>query len=98
MKAIRAPTQRRVDAPHEGQPEQAEGDRDHADVDAEQRHQAEEAGVGLGGFRRDRDRGVDRATGGGEHEDLVGLALDPGIGDVQRGRAEPADLLAVALS
>ena len=85
-----------VDAPHEGQPEQAEGNRDDPDVDAEQRHQAKEAGVGLGSFRRHRDLGVDRAARRGQHEDLVGLALDPGIGDLQRGRAETADLLARA--
>ena len=39
---------------------------------------------------------LDRAAGGGEQGDLVGLALDPRVGDAEGGRPEPADALAVA--
>ena len=47
------------------------------DVDAEQRHQAEEGEVGVRGRDRDGDLVRDRPAGRGEQRDLVGLALDP---------------------
>jgi hypothetical protein len=81
-----------VDAPHEGQPEHAEGDGNDAYVDAEQDHQPEEGGVGLGRLGGGVDRVLDDAAGSGQEEDLVGLALDPVVGHRHLGRAEPADL------
>ena len=64
-----------------------ERDRDHADVDAEQRHQPEEG--------RGPSSGVSTATGiscaivppgRGEQRDLVGLALDPRLLDAHASR------------
>ena len=95
VKAISGADPAPPEAAEEGQPEHPEADRDHADVDPQQRHQAVEARVGL---RRLAPRPGSSASivaaGGGEDEDLVGLAFDPGVGDLQRGRAEPADLVA----
>ncbi len=68
-----------VDPADPGQPEHADRHRDHADVEADQRHQAVEADVGVGGLRGHVDRGVDRPAGGGQEPDLVALALDPRV-------------------
>ena len=65
------------DAPDPREPEHPERDRDHPDVDAEQRHQPEEREVARRGLDGDRDLVGDRATRRGQQDDLVGLALDP---------------------
>ena len=62
------PDPARVDAADPGQPEHPDGHRDHPHVDADQRHQAVEAEVGLGRLDRRLDRVVDRAAGGGEQQ------------------------------
>ena len=78
-------------APQPRQPQHAERDRDHADVDPEQRHQPEEPDVGRGRLDRDRDLVHDRPAGGGHQRDLVGLALDPRLRDAHGRGLEPAD-------
>ena len=56
-------------------------DRDHADVEAEQRHQGEEAEIRLGRLGGGADLVRERAAGRGQQHDLVGLALDPRLAD-----------------
>ena len=83
----------RVHAAQPGQPEHADGHRDHPDVEADQGHQAVEAEVGVGRLHRHVDRVVDGAAGGGEQQHLVGLPLDPGVLDGHGRGAQAADLL-----
>ena len=78
-------------APQPRQPEHPERDRDHAHVDAQQRHQPEEPGVGGRRLDRDRDLVHDRPAGRGDQRDLVGLALDPRLDDLHRRGLEPPD-------
>ena len=91
MNASSTRIQRSLEAPQHRQEQHPEDHRDHADVDAEQGHQPEEAAVGLGRLDRDGDLVVDRRPGRGEHRDRVGLALLPRVVERQRLRAEAAD-------
>ena len=81
----------RRDPPHPRQPQHPERDRDHADVDPQQREQPEERQPGLGRLDGGRDLVHDRRAGRGEQRDLVGLALHPGLLDPDLRRAEPPD-------
>ncbi len=82
----------RRDAPDPRQPQHPQRDRDHADVDAEQRHQPEERQVVGRRLDRHRDLVRDRPAGRREQGDLVRLALDPRLLDPQHRRLQPADL------
>ena len=93
MKASRKRIQRASTRAQPGQPEHPDRDRDHPDVEADQRHQAVEAEVGVGRLDGRLDLVADRGAGGGEQHHLVALALDPGVDDLHLGAAEPADLL-----
>ena len=73
-----------VDAAHERQPQHAQRHRDDADVEPEQRHEAEEPEVGARGLDRGGDLVRERRAGRGQQADLVGLALDPRVGDRDR--------------
>ena len=86
-----------VELPHPRQPEHPDRHRDDPDVEADQPHQAVEAGVRLGRLRGHLDRRVDGAAGRREQDDLVGLALDPRIVDRHERAVEPAELVVVLL-
>ena len=75
------------------QPQHPERDRDDADVDAEQRHQAEEADVGRRRLDGGGDLVRDRRAGARQQRDLVRLALDPRLLDLHGGRVEVSDRL-----
>ena len=75
------------------QPEHPDRHRDHADVDADQRHQAVEVEVGVRRLDRRLDRVVDRRPRGGEQHDFVVLSLDPRVVHVDLRPAETPDLV-----
>ena len=94
MAASRKRVQRSVDRAHPGQPEHADGDRDHADVDADQRHQAVEAEVGGRALGRGGDLVRHGRAGRGHQHQLVPLPLDPRVADVDLPALQPAQLVA----
>ena len=79
-------------APHERHEEHPEADGDHADVDAEQGHQPEEARIGLRGLDGDVDLVLDRRARRGQDRDQVRGALLPGVVEDELLLAEAPDL------
>ena len=80
-----APTQ----PAQEGIPEQAKGDRDDADVDADQPEAEEALLIGLGTLDGHRDGGFENDAGGADQGDGVSLTLDPRVGNRDLRRLQP---------
>ena len=79
--------------PHPREPQHAQRDGDHADVHAEERHEAEEGDVDVRRLDRDGDLVRDRPARRGEQHRLVRLALHPRLLQAQRRGAQAADRL-----
>ncbi len=73
-------------------PEQPEGHRQDADVDADQRQQPERPGGRARALDRHLDGVVEGHPGGGQQPQLVRLAVHPGVGDEDAGAAEVRQL------
>ncbi len=71
--------------PQQRVPEQADRHRQHADVEADQREDAEQPAAGARRLHRHRDLVIEGDAVAADQAQRVRLALDPGVGDAQRG-------------
>jgi hypothetical protein len=86
-----------ADAAQEREEEHAERDGDHADVEAEQRHEPVEAPARLGGEDRDGDLVLGRDAGRAHERHEVGRVLLPRVVEREALGAARADLVAGAV-